>query len=203
MCHQIPHGSEGKCFQFWFLIWEPLTLIGMGSVQGRLRSFTLVPIWLALSSLPVGEPIGKIQGNTRCGSPLGIFGTPHMQTSAPEYSCTCAYICCFTSDIMPWTITDTAWCSRPLYTVWWITEGGSNCLGSIPLSCIQQLRFGDNIPPCSSLSVVNRSKLPIWKGARKIFHNLTCKRRTCYPGWLSVSCMITWPVGFPQLRFPS
>ena len=56
-----------------------MTLIGMGSFQVIIKSFTLVPIWVFLLDLPVAEPLGQIQGNPRCGSPLGIFGTLYLR----------------------------------------------------------------------------------------------------------------------------
>ena len=55
----------------------------MSIVQDRLHYFNLVTIWLDLPSLNAGEYLGKIQGNPRCGCPLGIFVTPRPQSFAP------------------------------------------------------------------------------------------------------------------------
>ena len=47
----------------------------MESVQDRIQSSLLVPIWLALPYLPTGGLIGRRRGNPGCGSLLGKFGT--------------------------------------------------------------------------------------------------------------------------------
>ena len=49
MFHQRTHGARGNCVQLICLILGPLTLHGMGIVQARLRSFTLVTIWLSMT----------------------------------------------------------------------------------------------------------------------------------------------------------
>ena len=95
MCHKRPYGNGGECSQFWFLILNPLTLHGMGSVRYRLQSLPLVPIWLALPELLTGEILGQIQVNTGCASKLGIFRIFSLKSSFPH-----PFIGCCTSVIM-------------------------------------------------------------------------------------------------------
>ena len=108
----------------------------MVSVQVRHRSLPLVPIWVALSALPAGEPLRKIQGSPRCGIPLGRFGTPQPKTSAPVSSLPIQLLGCCTSDIMHWMRTATSWWLWLLSAVKWLAGVRSNCQGSNYLSYI-------------------------------------------------------------------
>ena len=75
----------------------------MVSVQAILEYFPLVTIWVALPALPAGDPLEKIQGNSRCGSALGRFGTQYPLTFALESSHPRISIGCCTSGIMTLT----------------------------------------------------------------------------------------------------
>ena len=144
-----------------------------------------------------------MRGNSRFGSMLGIFGTPHPQTLSTESSLNHPYILCCNSVIIPWTINSTVWCSQLLYTFWWRAGGGSGFLGSIHWYCVQKNRSGGDILPHTSLSVVHRSALPLWTGYLKILHYLTYMRRPWFCMWLPGARRLSWPGYFPQMRFLS
>ena len=66
-----------------------------------------------------------------------------------------------------------------------------------------RLRFCGDIPPHIRLSGVHSYVLPLWTGDLRIFRYLRCRGRLWTHVWLTGACRLTWPGGFPQLRFPS
>ena len=74
-------------------------------VQVRLRSLPLVSIWIALSYLPVGDPLGLIPDNPMCGILLERFGTPYSKNYAPDYSYLCPYPGCYSYGLILFIIT--------------------------------------------------------------------------------------------------
>ena len=175
----------------------------MGRSQGIPQYLYLVPTWVSFPDTPLGQPQGKIQGNPRCDSLLGISVTLRSQTFDPVSSRTFTYIGCCTSGIMHWMINATTCWSQPLDTVLWRARGVSSYLGSIPWSYIQKLFFGGEIPPYSNLYVSYRSGLTLWRGYIKIFCCMPCRHIPWYRGWLQGACMLPWPELFPQLRLSS
>ena len=154
-------------------------------------------------SLPVGYPLGQIQGNSRCGSPLGRFGSPHPRTFDPVPSLPHTYIGYCTSGIVTLMRKAAVWCSQPLVTFWWCEGGGFGCLESIPWSCTQKCRFGGYIPPQSSLSLFPSSELPIWTGYLKIIRCPPYRLRPWSCGFLSGAHRLPFTGWFPQLKLPS
>ena len=116
-------------------------LCGMGSVQVRLQLLILLPIMVALPVVLEGEPLGRIQGNPRCGSLLGIFGTKLPRNFYLVSSCTSPYLVSFISGIRPWKINASSWCWHTLSTVWFSTRRASGCIGSIIWSRVRQFLF--------------------------------------------------------------
>ena len=138
-----------------------------------------------------------------CGSPLGIFGAQHQQTSTTRYSYLIPSQGYHTYGILTWMITDTSWCSRPLYTVWWHKGVGYDCPGPITWSYVQKWCFGGGIPTRSNLYIVHRYELPPWTVDWRIFHDLTCNHipwsHVCPPG----AHGIPWTEDFTRMRCPS
>ena len=157
----------------------------MGSVQGILEPFLLVPIWVSLPDLHAWNCLGQIQGNPVCCSPLGIFGNRNLWTFSPSSRHFLPYPGYCNIIIIYWIRKSTAWCSQPLNIVWSRAGKVSIFLSSVLLYCVQQLRFGGKIPPHSTLSIIHRSGLALWKWAMKIFCFLPFKRRPWPCGWLT------------------
>ena len=139
----------------------------------------------------------------RCGSLYGKIGTPHQKTSAPASFRPHPFPGYFISGMLTWRIRATPWYSLISAKIWWCEGGGYDYLGSITWSYAQQLRFGGDSPPCSSISVSHTFGMPPWNGALRTFHCPPYRQRPWSCAWLPRSHRPPFPKGFLRLRFPS